>query len=164
MSNLVPTHLKSNHLTPDDNFEDTEKLFRKYIPNKTYPVDDYFSEIPSKDFILGLSTNRSKYCSNPEDVLWSIKFINDECVYSKKEGAKVIYTLISYLQNKMDEKNRMRPLAKHTPTICNYSHTDILFEPALETNDRKKINDLKLFLASLFKEVNVGRNDEKTYS
>src|SRR5688572_28848107 len=94
--NEAPCYLQMGHTNRSNEFKKDEKLYRRYIPNKTYPPNDYFSEISGKEFIKGISTNRSKYSKNPNDVLWSFKVNNGKCIYELKSG-QVIFTIIEWL-------------------------------------------------------------------
>ena len=165
MPETPPINLLTNGRAPNHEFDEEEVLYRRYMGN--HPVE-FFSEIRTKDFSAGISTNRSKY-SVPLDVLWSSELENGECQFNLKSG-KIVYGTISVI-NCVNESLGIEIRCIHTPTFCNYSHVDIRFFPnVIECNsegipilrnnnkviyangfNKQSIRDIRLFVASFFK-------------
>lgn len=152
---LEPRHLENAQVSQQNVFDDSEVLYRRYIKNQTYPENEFFTEIKTKDFVEGISVNRKSLCRFPEDVLWSdSKDDQENCQYTYK-GGSVIQTTVGDL--KCDKNTTgVRVYCKHTLKKCNVSHCDILFDPPLElatSSEKQKARDVKLFLASIFAPV-----------
>lgn len=164
MSNTPPKHLirKPIELIPDDDFDAGELLYRRSSGGGT---KSHFSKISTKNFAPGISVNRSKY-ANPFDVLW---VANDgNCNFELKEE----FVLFSSVEDVTHLIGDIQVYCKHTPTVCNFSHVDISFLPALilyDNNDKpildkrnkttyaagitkSMVTTIRLFLASIFKE------------
>jgi hypothetical protein len=150
-----PKHLENAEVTRNDIFKDNEILYRRYINNKKYPENQYFTEIPTKDFIEGISVNRALYCVAPEDVLWSDSLDESgKCVFTHR-GGSVIKTTVGDLKSDENETG-ISLYCEHSLKQCNISHCDIKFAPPLTGNTptaKQKAIDVKLFLASLFEPV-----------
>jgi len=140
-----PNYLCRHNTIPDPVFLESEFIYHRFNGNKTYPENEYFSEMKSERFIDGISVNRSKYSGDPKDVLWSIRQENSRCLYEFKDGA-VIFCTAEDLSTRSNYNTVLT--CEHSPLICNYSHCDIRFTPVPDS--KKIIKDLKFFLASLF--------------
>lgn len=165
MPETPPINLLTNGRQPNQEFDEGEILYRRYMGN--HPID-FFSELRTKDFGGGISTNRSKY-SIPPNVLWSSEVEDGKCKFTLKLG-KVVYATISSISYK-DTALGIEIKCIHTPTFCNYSHVDIRFSPNIIECDidgspilrdnnkviyangfsKKSVRDIKLLVASFFK-------------
>lgn len=148
---MPPEHLITDILTFEE-FEIEERIFRRYKPAPQDKEREYFSSIERKNFSKGISVNRSKF-SIPQDALWSITQTENECKYELKQG-QVIYCIVKEL---LSDKNQtgIKVYCDQTPNNCNKAHCDLKFDPEVETKEKEKILQLKLFLNTIFDETGV---------
>jgi len=159
MSFTPPEYLKNDPPTFDELFESGEVIYRRHAIRVKVPLGDYFTYIKTSDFLDGVSVNRSKYCKDPADALWAINGDGSNCSYELKNG-EVVYCLITELIGP-GNKTGITLYCKHTPFVCNSSHTDLLCQPDLVIADietKQKVINLKLFLNTIFKTTGIVNN------
>ncbi len=159
----IPEHLHfSKHIDSNGSFNpcefyDDEYIYRCFNGNKTYPADEYFSEMSSEEIQKGISTNRGKYCQDSSDVLWrnDQNFNNDiqSCNYSKRNGI-IIYSIYSKLINSIPPPTVSLSI-NHSWNKCNVAHCDIIIAPCISSLPKKEKRAIRLFLASLFKSIMI---------
>src|SRR5437763_1480990 len=142
-----PIHLKCDNPTVDKHFEGTEIIFRRFMKSEGDKEGEYFSSIPTLQFVKGVSANRQKYGSKAEDVLWSI-IDGDNCLYLLKNG-EVIYTTINDL-NSDKNKTGIKIICEHTPFKCNCSHCDLKFDPDIANKSKLIQIEVRLFMSTIF--------------
>ena len=162
MPSSPPVHLHfSNHLDLSGAFIPKvflvdEYIFRSYGGNKTYPKEEYFSEISSKDIDKGISVNRGHYCKEPADVLWRNEHtpVDDtipSCNYTLRNG-EVIYSIYGQLTSAVPPPS-VSIAIQSTWVKCNVAHCDIIISPNISSLTKIESRAVRLFISSLFKEV-----------
>lgn len=161
MANTPPEYLHYiNHCDKNGNFKPEpftkdEFIYRCFSGNKTYPENEFFSEVKFEE---GISVNRGMYSKNPTDVLWKNEHIpfDDKiasCNYNTRNGF-VIFSIYHKLKESTPPPNFTLRIDS-TWTKCNVSHCDIGVETTLPKITKPLKRDVRLFLASLFKELKV---------
>lgn len=136
-------------------FLSDEVIYRCYSGNKTHPINEFFSEVR---FEGGISVNRSMYSKNPTDVLWRNEHIPSDdnilsCNYLPRNGI-VIYSVYNKLIQANPPQNILLDI-KNTWIKCNVSHCDIIINTEVEKITSPLKREVRLFLASLFKELSL---------
>jgi len=143
-----PIHLRCNNPTPDQTFAPEEKIFRRIKMSTGDKEGDYFSNIKTEQFVQGVSVNRDKFGSVPQDALWSIIDGENNCIYHPKVG-EVVYTTPAHLSSTTNQTG-INIFCEHSPFRCNCSHCDLKFAPDISGSPKSVKVKVKLFMNTVF--------------
>jgi hypothetical protein len=125
----TPERLLRGERATDNQFDDDEKLYRRFLPN--HPTQDIF-QIERYQFYPAMSVNRERY-SEPHDVLYD-KVLNGQgfddwgVTYIRVKQALLLFNtspLYTVQGNKSTADVTYTVSVEHHPEEDNYAHSEI---------------------------------------